>query len=180
MSISYPVSRLLAQPKLFFAIANYMEGPDAETIRSSFYELLEAEIDQYDSEDCEFAAQEAIFESFEGGLTYTIQLDTGTMCKLEATEGEMKAQIKSDKELAATSAIYQRLVMAIEETCPELAGDIALCSPPTPSNNFLSSLDGDSFEGSFHLKSNPDSQFSFTVHVIDPEEDQMEATVEPM
>lgn len=179
MSISYPVSRLLAQPKLFFAIANYMDGPDAETLRSSFYELLEADLNQYNNEDCEFSAQEAVFESSEGGLIYTILLDTGVMCKLEAIT-ETGAQIKSDKELAATSAIYQRLVMAIEEECPELAGDIALCSPPTPGNNFLSSLDGDSFEGSFHLKSDPDSRFSFTVYVIDPEKDQMEATVKPL
>jgi len=180
MSIIYPVERLLAQPKVFFAIANYLEGPDADTIRNSFYDLLEAEFEDQDAEDCEFEAQEVSFESIDDGAIFIIQLDTGTMCKLEAVGDEIKAQIKTDKELAASSAVYQRQVSAIEESCPQFKDDIALCSPPTPGNNFLSSATGDSFEGSFHLKSNPDEKFSFNVLIIDPDADEMKVTVMPM
>lgn len=180
MSIIYPVSRLLAQPKVFNAIANYFKGPDADTIRSSFYELLEIEFDEEDPEDCEFEAEDVIFTSENDGAIFTIQLDTGIACKLEAIEGEIRAQINTDSELAATSAVYQRLVLAIEESCPEFSGDIALCSPPTPGNNFLSSDDGDCFVGSFHLKSNPDKRFSFNIMVIDPDADEMRATIKPM
>lgn len=178
-SIVYPVERLLAQPKLFNAIANYLEGPDAETLRSSFYDLMEVEFGEQDPEDCEFEAEEVCFESEDEGATFTIQLDTGVMCKLEAVGDEVRAHIKTDKELAASSAIYQRLVMAIEESYPEFKEDIVLCSPPTPGNRYLSSPNGESFEGSFHLKSNPDEKFSFNVLVIDPEADEMRATVKP-
>jgi hypothetical protein len=120
------------------------------------------------------------FECEDDGAVFTIQLDTGIACKLEAVEGEVRAHIKTDRELAATSAVYQRLVTAIEESCPEFMGDIALCSPPTPGNNFLSSEEGDCFIGSFHLKSNPEQKFSFNVLVIDPDSDEMQATIKPM
>jgi hypothetical protein len=180
MTIVYPVERLLAQPKIFYAIANYLEGPDAETLRNSFYDLLEVDFGEQDAEDCEFEAQEVCFESEDDGAIFTIQLDNGVMCKLEAVEGEVRAQIKTDRELAASSAIYQRLVSAIEDSCPQFIGDIALCSPPTPGNNYLSSSNGESFEGIFHLKSNPDEKFSFNVLVIDPDADEMKATVKPI
>lgn len=180
MSIVYPVERLLAQPKIFYAIANYLEGPDAETIRTSFYDLLEVEFEDQDADECEFEAQEVSFESIDEGAIFVIQLDTGVMCKLEAVGDEVRAHIKTDKELATSSAIYQRLVTAIEESCPQFRGDIALCSPPTPGNNFLSSANGESFEGIFHLKSNPDEKFAFNILVIDPEGDEMQATIKPM
>lgn len=180
MTIIYPMSRLLSQPKLFNAIANYFDGPDAETLRTVFYDLLEVGFDSLDPEECEFEAQEVFFESVNEGEAFIVQFDTGIMCRLEAIEGEIKAQVKSDKELATSSAIYQRLVSAIEESCPELSGDIALCSPPTPGNNFLSSSDGEGFIGSFHLKSDPDIKFSFNIMVIDPDSDQMTATIKPM
>lgn len=180
MSIVYPVERLLSQPKLFNAVANYFEGPDAETIRSSFYDLIEMEFENMDPEDCEFEASEVSFKSEDDGAIFIIELDTGIACRLEAIQGEMKAQISSERDLAATSAVYQRLVTAIEESCPEFSGDIALCSPPTPSNNFLSSEDGECFVGSFHLKSNPDKKFAFNVLVLDEDLDEMKATIKPM
>lgn len=180
MTIVYPVSRLLAQPKTFYAIASYLGGPDAETIKASFYDLLEIEFDSLDEEECEFEAEEVIFQSEDDGSIFTIQFDTGIACRLEAVQGEVKAQISNDKEFAATSAVYQKLVSAIEESFPELKGDIALCSPPTPGNNFLSSQDGESFQGSFHLKSNPDKKYAFNVVVLDVETDEMKATIKPM
>ena len=39
--IIYPVDRLLANPRVFFAIANALGGPEAEIVKSSFYELIE-------------------------------------------------------------------------------------------------------------------------------------------
>lgn len=180
MSIVYPVSRLLAQPRLFYAIANYLEGPDAETIRSSFYELLEIDFDEKEAEDCEFQAEEVCFESEDDGAVFTIQLDTGVTCRLEAVQGEVQAQVRNDRELAATSAVYQKLVSVLEESCPEFKDDIALCSPPTPGNNFLSSVEGDYFEGSFHLKSNPEQKFAFNIVIVDPDSEEMQATVRPM
>lgn len=180
MSITYPVERLLSQPKIFYAIANYLEGPDAETIRTSFYDLLEVEFEDSAPDDCEFEAEEASFESYEDGAIFTILLNTGVMCKLEAVGDEIRAQIKTEKELATSSAIYQKLVEAIEQSYPEYVEDIALCSPPTPGNNFLSSPNGEYFMGSFHLKSDPDKRFEFNVQVIDPDADEMQATIKPM
>lgn len=181
MSIIYPVSRLLAQPKVFNAIANYFKGPDADTIMSTFYELMELDFDDQDPEDCEFEAQVVSFTCENDGEVFTIELDTGMACKLEAVKGEIRAQVFTEKDLAATSTVYQKLVSAIEESCPEFTGDIALCSPPTPGNNFLcSDEDADYFIGSFHLKSNPDKKFSFNVLVVDRDSDEMQATVKPM
>lgn len=180
MSIVYPVSRLLAQPKVFNAIANYFNGPDAETIRSSFYDLLEIEFEDEDADDCEFEAQEVHFDCEDDGAVFMIQLDTGVACKLEAVAGEVKGQVSTESDLKMTSTVYQKLVSVIEDSFPELKGDIALCSPPTPGNNFLTSEDGDCFIGSFHLKSNPEKKYSFNVLVVDSDSDEMKATIKPM
>ena len=42
--IIYPVDRLLANPKVFFAIAAHFGGPDHSQLKDLFYELLEADI----------------------------------------------------------------------------------------------------------------------------------------
>ena len=39
--IIYPVFRLLANPRVFWAIAASFDGPDAETIQDAFYDLVE-------------------------------------------------------------------------------------------------------------------------------------------
>jgi len=88
--------------------------------------------------------------------------------------------ITNDGEMAATSAIYSRLVKAIEETNPELSGNIALCSPPTPANQYLRSDDGDRFEGSFHLLTDPDKQFAFNVEIVDVKTDDLKAFIRPL
>lgn len=177
----YPVGRLLANPRIFFAIANYFEGPDAETIKETFYELLEYNFNSFeDPEDCVFESEEVCFLKKDGGANFEIVLDSGIAANLQAIEGEIRAQISNDSEMAAASAIYQRLVTAIEESNPEFAGNIALCSPPTPGNSFLRSTDGDRFEGSFHLLSDPDRLYSFNVEVIDVNTDQLRATIRPI
>jgi hypothetical protein len=69
--------------------------------------------------------------------------------------------------------------MAIEESRPEFAGDVVLCDPPLPSNQYLRSDDGESFNGQFHLLSDPDITFGFSIEVIDIPNDILKATVFP-
>lgn len=177
----YPVARLLANPRIFHAISNYLGGPDADTIRDTFYELLEHSFKDIENpEECSFDSEDACFIAKGEEGAFEIALDCGIAASLEAIEGEMRAQFSNDNEMAAASAIYQRLVTAIEESNPELAGDIVLCSPPTPGNYYLRSRDGDRFEGNFHLLSDPDSLYSFNVEVIDVNEDQLRATIHPL
>ena len=175
--IIYPVHRLLANPKIFFAIAAHIGGPDAETIKDLFYDLLESDITDSEGDDIEFHAGEACFRESpdEPGVIQVI-LDTGTAAELRP-QGEYIAHITNDEEMSITSNIYKRLVTAIEESRPEFAGDVVLCDPPTPSNQYLRSEDGDSFAGTFHLLSDPDTTFGFKVEVIDLHNDQLKATV---
>jgi hypothetical protein len=92
----------------------------------------------------------------------------------------MKSQITNDHEMAATSAIYDRIVTAIVEANPAFDGDIALCSPPTPGNSYLRSSDGERFEGEFHLLSDPERQYAFNVDIIDVQGDILRATYKPI
>lgn len=177
MEIIYPVHRLLANPKVFFAIAAHIGGPDSDTIKELFYELLEADISDSEADDIEFHATEVCFrESPEEPGVIQIILDTGTAAELRP-QGEYIAQITNDEEMSITSNIYKRLVTAIEESRPEFAGDVVLCDPPMPSNQYLRSEDGDSFNGQFHLLSDPEQMFGFRVEVIDIANDQLKAIV---
>jgi hypothetical protein len=181
MEIFYPVERLLANPRVFFAIANYLGGPDGETLKQSFYELVEYGFGDYeDPEEIEFTAEEVCFAIDPEDGTLQMTLDTGLASILKPIEGEIKAQITNDHEMAATSAIYDRLVTAIVEANPEFDGNIALCSPPTPGNSYLRSSDGERFEGSFHLLSDPERQYSFNVDIVDVNADILKATYKPI
>jgi hypothetical protein len=180
--IVYPVSRLLANPRVIYAIANHLEGPDGETLKEAFYDLLEHSLDDFeDADDCEFDAHEVCFRiAEEDDGKVEIILSTGLMSVLEPLQGEFRTMITNDGEMAATSAIYSRLVKAIEETNPDLSGNIALCSPPTPANQYLRSDDGDRFEGSFHLLTDPDKQFAFNVEIVDVKTDDLKAFIRPL
>jgi hypothetical protein len=180
MVVVYPFSRLLANPKLFFAISDFLGGPDPETLRESFYELLEAESGDEPPEDFRFDVEEVYFESEEDASVVMITFDNGKMLRLEAIEGEVNAQITSEMDFIAASTVSRRLIDAIEESHPELKDDIALEHPPTPGNRFLSSENGEHFEGSFHLRSNPDVKYAFTVVGLDPDMDHLEAKIQPM
>lgn len=177
--IIYPVDRLLANPKVFFAIAAHIGGPDAATIKDLFYELLEADINDSEGEEIEFHSTEVCFRDSpdEPGVIQII-LDTGTAAELRP-QGEYVAGITSKDELDVTSSIYKRLVEAIIESRPEFAGDVVLCDPPMPSNHYLRSEDGESFNGQFHLLSDPDRTYGFSVEVIDIPNDILKATVFP-
>jgi len=181
MEIFYPVQRLLGNPRTFFAIANSFDGPDAETIKTAFYELIEYPFPDYENpEDIIFEADEVCFSIDDTDGTLQITLDTGLASVLTPIEGELKAQITNDVEMAATSAIYSRLVSAIEETNPEFVGNIALCSPPTPGNSYLRSEDGDRFEGSFHLLTDPETLYTFNIDIVDVNADILKATYKPI
>ena len=180
MEIFYPVERLFANPRIFYAIANYLAGPDGETLKESFYELMEYGFGDYeDPEEIEFQADEICFSIDEDG-TLQMTLNTGLASILKPVEGELKAQITNDHEMAATSAIYDRLVTAIVEANPEFEGNIALCSPPTPGNSYLRSEDGERFQGEFHLLSDPERQYAFSVDIIDVNADVLKATYKPI
>lgn len=181
MELVYPVHRLLANPRIFFAIANYLEGPDADVLRESFYDLVEHGFSELaDPEDCEFEATEVAFRITEADGEVEIVLNTGLASLLKPVRGETRAFITNDHEMAAATAIYQRLVAAIEETNPEFSGNIALASPPTPGNQYLRSDDGERFEGSFHLLTEPEREYAFTIDIVDVQENILKATYKPL
>lgn len=181
MELFYPVERLFANPRIFFAIANYLQGPDGETLKQSFYELMEYGFSDYeDPEEIEFAADEVCFSIDPEDGTLQMTLNTGMASILKPIEGEIKAQITNDHEMAATSAIYDRLITALVEANPDFEGNIALCSPPTPGNSYLRSSDGERFEGAFHLLSDPERQYSFNIDIVDVNANILKATYRPI
>lgn len=181
MEIFYPVERLFGNPRVFYAIANYIGGPDGETLKTAFFELIEHGLNEYENpEDVEFEADEVCFSIDPSSGEVQITLNTGIASILKPIEGEIKSQITNDHEMAATSAIYDRIVTAIVEANPAFDGDIALCSPPTPGNSYLRSSDGERFEGEFHLLSDPERQYAFNVDIIDVQGDILRATYKPI
>jgi hypothetical protein len=181
MDIIYPVERLLGNPRIFFAIANLLGGPDGETLKQSFYELIEYGFSDFeDPEDIEFQAEEVCFSIDPEDGTVQMTLDTGLASILKPVEGEIRAQITNDHEMAATSAIYDRIVKSLIEANPDFEGNIALVSPPTPGNSYLRSDDGERFEGAFHLLSDPERQYAFNVDIIDVNADILKATYKPI
>ncbi len=181
--IFYPIDRLLANPRIFFAIANRFDGPDGDTLKHSFLELLEYSLAEYENiEDCEFGAgaDEVCFSIDPDTGEVQMSLNTGLATILKPVEGEVRAQITNDIEMAAASAIYDRIVKSLVEVNPEFEGNIALCSPPTPGNSYLRSNDGERFEGAFHLLSDPSRQYAFNVDIVDVNQDILRATYKPL
>lgn len=179
--IFYPVDRLLANPRTFFAIANALDGPDGETLKDAFLDLLEFNFpDAEDPSEIVFEASEVCFQIDPEDGTVQITLDTGLASILKPIDGEVKAYITNDNEMAASSAIYARIITAIAEANPDFQGNIALCSPPTPGNQYLRSSDGERFEGSFHLLTDPEKQFAFSIDIVDVNRDILRATYKPI
>jgi len=183
--IIYPTYRLLANPRVFHAIANFFgEGPDWQTFAEAFYDLLETEIlEVEEGEDSPgFDSHEVCFrEDPEDPEIFQVILSTGTAMELKPSkeDGTYCGIVSSEDELGVVTAIYGRLVKAIEEVCPDLAGNIALCNPPTVANGFLRSPDGNKFAGEFHLLSDPDKLYNYTVDIIDLQNGELRATVTP-
>ena len=179
--IFYPVERLFANPRIFYAIANALDGPDGETLKSAFYDLMEYGFGEYeDPEECEFEAEEICFVIDPLDGTVQLTLNTGLASILKPVDGEIKAQITNDHEMAAASAIYDRIVKSIVEANPDFDGNIALVSPPTPGNSYLRSEDGERFEGAFHLLTDPERQYAFNVDIVDVQADILRATYKPI
>jgi hypothetical protein len=183
--IIYPVSRLLANPRVFMAIANEFDGPDWELIASAFYDLLEHDILEIeDPEEVAFESPEVCFrEKPENTQVLQIVLPNGNAIELHPTAGssdggeECYSVIRTEEEFAITSTINARLIRAIEEAAPEIAGDVALCEPPTPANEFLRDSANDCFRGKFHLMSDPEKMFDFHVEILDLSTDQLKASI---
>ncbi len=180
--IIYPTSRLLANPKIFMAIARELDGPDWETIANAFYDLIEHDIlNEEDPEEVAFHAPEVCFRlKPENEEVIQIILPDGNAVELHPTasgDEEYYSAIKSEEEFAITSTIYGRLVRAIEQAAPEVAGDIALCEPPTPANEFLRDSENDCFSGQFHLLSDPDRLYDFRVEIVDLASDELRASI---
>lgn len=179
--IFYPVNRLFANPRVFFAIANALEGPDGDTLKNAFYELMEHNFSDFeDPEEIEFEANEICFSIEPESGDVQITLNTGLTSILKPVEGEFRAQITNDHEMAAASAIYERIVKSIVEANPAFDGNIALCSPPTPGNSYLRSEDGERFEGEFHLLTDPERLYTFHVDILDVQQDILKATYKPI
>ena len=179
--IIYPTDRLLANPKIFIAIANYFEGPEWETIASAFYELIEAEFIEDDNiePDLTICPEVCVREKPEEPGTFQVILSNGSAIELKPDDGEYVAAIKTEDDLGIVSAIYGRLIKALEDVKPDLKGDIALVDPPTPGNHYLRDKDGNAFRGAFHLLSNPDKRYDFIVDVFDLDTDDLRARITP-
>ena len=181
--IIYPTERLLANPRIFQAIANFFgDGPDWEVFAGAFYDLIEGSFLEDEDEDPDLMKypEVAFREKPEEPEVFQVIVPDGTAIELRPAEGGSRySAIASEDELGVVSAIYGRLIKAIEVAQPDLKGDVVLCDPPTPSNGYLRSEDGDKFEGEFHLLSDPEKMYDFVVDVVDMEKDDLRATVKP-
>ena len=176
--IIYPTERLLANPRIFMAIANYFEGPDWETFRDAFYDLLEGEFEDTEEEP-DFTIPEVAFrEKPEDPTVFQVVLTNGMAIELKPS-GDSYSLIQSESDLGVVSAIYGRLVKAIEEARPDLKGDISLDEVPTLANDFLRDEHEDCFRGTFTRLSDDTQKFRFKVNIIDLGEDELTAIVEP-
>ena len=94
-SVIYPVSRLLANPRVFFAIANYLGGPDGETLKEAFYDMLEHHFDDEPQEELEFEPEEICIR-ISDNEDVEMCFDTGLACVLNRLEGEFRTLITND------------------------------------------------------------------------------------
>ena len=182
--IIYPTMRLLANPRIFLAIAKELNGPDWETLATAFYELIEHNIlDDDNLEEVEFDSKEVCFRSKpDDESVIQLILQNGSAIELKPfrdfdDEDEYYACIKTEEDFTVTTTINAKLIRAIEEAAPEVTGDVALCEPPTPANEFLRDPDDDCFRGRFHLMSNPDKIYDFSVAVVDMDTEKLKAQV---
>ena len=176
--IIYPTDRLLANPRIFMAIADFFEGPDWETFRDAFYDLIEGEFEDPDVDPAFEIPEVAFREKPEDPEVFQVVLTNGMAIELKP-DGSSYAVVQNEDELGVVSAIYGRLVKAIEQARPDLKGDISLDEVPTLSNGFLRDQHDDCFRGTFSLLSTPDTKFRFKVDIVSLSDDELTATVEP-
>ena len=180
--IIYPVGRILANPKIFIAVADLLEGPEWEVLAESFYDLMEADWDEDPEQMPLFdTTLEVCFrEDPDEETVFQVILSNGNAVELRPQEGGGSyTSVATEDDFTAVSAIYSRLIKALEEERPDLKDDIALVDLPTPGNGFLRDKDGNAFRGAFHLKSDPEKKFKFIVDVIDISDDVLKASIQP-
>ena len=180
--VIYPVSRILRNPKVFIAVAEILEGPEWEILAESFYDLMEADWDEDPEAMPRFDTDlEVCFrEDPDEPQVYQVILSSGNAVELRPNEeGGSYTSVATEDDFTAVSAIYGRLIKALEEERPDLKDDIALVDLPTPGNGFLRDEDGNAFRGAFHLKSDPEVKFDFIINVIDIPTDQLKAIITP-
>ncbi len=160
------------------AIATELEGPEWQVFAEAFYDLMETEFEDAEAIPVFDDEIECCFrEDPEDEDVFQVILSTGSAIELRPDDnGDKYSVVNSEADFAAVSAIYGRLIKALEEERPDLKADIALVDIPTAGNGFLRDTDGNAFRGAFHLKSNPDEKFSFVVDVIDIPTDKLKAT----
>ena len=182
--IIYPLHRLLANPRIFWAIASSFDGPDAGTIQDAFYDLIEHNSHQAESMDeVTWGFDEVCFrmdDEREG--VFQVIGDSGDAIELHpqgdgTPGGSTYSTIKNMEQLQVSSQIYTHLISAIAEARPDLAGDIALVDMPTEANMFLRDQEKDCFSGQFHLLSDPDKLFNFEIEIIDLARGELRAAV---
>jgi hypothetical protein len=175
--IIWPTERVMANPKIFIAIADYFEGPEWDVFSGAFYDLMESELE--DSDDPKFLIGEVCFrEKPDEPEVFQVVLSNGNAIELRPNDG-VYSIVQSEDDLAIVSTIYGRLIKALEIARPDLKGDIALCDIPTMANGFLRDEDGDAFRGTFHLLSDPESTHKFIIDVVDIASDDLRARVDP-
>lgn len=169
------------------AIANFFEegcdegGPDWTVWRDAFYDLLEGEFEDQDEEPA-FEIPEFCFrQKPDEPEVFQVVMTSGMAIELRPDgNGESYHTVSSEEELGVASAIYNRLVRAIEQARPDLKDDISLGEVPVIGNDFLRSDDGDSFQGTFTLLSDGDKKFKYIVNIVDMEADELQAEVKPL
>ena len=182
--IIYPVTRLLANPRIFWAIANSFDGPPGDVIQDAFYDLIENKIHEIENlEEAEWGASELCFrldDEREG--VFQIITDEGFAIELhpqgDGTEtGSKYSTIKNMEQLNVSSHIYSHLIRSIEQVRPDLKDNIALVEMPTEANGFLKDESGDKFEGRFHLLSDSTKIYEFNIEIIDLHAGELRASV---
>lgn len=183
--IIYPTHRLLGNPRVFWAIANSFDGPSGDLLQEAFYDILEHHINEIEElEETDWGAVEFCFrldDEREG--VFQVIASSGQAVELhpqgDGTEGGSRySTIKSLEQLNVSSHIYTHLVAALEQERPDLSGDIALVDMPTEANGFLRDHTGDNFVGRFHLMSNPEKLFDFTIDIIDLDKGVLKASIQ--
>lgn len=176
--VIWPIERLIGNPRVFQAVANRFEGPDWELFAATFYDLIEHELEAEDNPV--FPEGECCFrQKPDEPEVFQVILSNGNAIELRPSGDDQYSVVQNEEEMGVVSAIYGRLVKAIEDARPDLKDDIALCDIPTVSNGFLRDTNGDAFRGSFHLLSDPEKRFKFVIDVIDLDKDDLRATIIP-
>ena len=182
--IIYPVYRLLANPRVFWAISNSFDGPPGDVIQDAFYDLIEATVLETDTiEEADWGVLEVCFrmdEEQEG--VFQIISDSGQAIELHPEDdgsetGSRYSTIKSMEQLNVSSHIYSHLIRSIEAVRPDLQDDIALVQMPTEANGFLKDESGDCFKGTFHLLSDSNKIYEYSIEIIDLHAGELKATV---